>query len=206
MTLLPSERRLHDCLRLWINLLGYAPTIREIKTALQESSTSFVQDLLDRLQQKGFIARGHGRARAICILYGELPLKGIIQAGYLTEHPICCDRIRLDGKRYREGDYALTVSGDSMVNAQILDGDIVVIHPTDDLWDIRLGKIGVVWIAGEGPTLKHVHYCEGENQVTLKPANPAHPPRTLERHQVEVQGVMVGHHRHDDGLWVTVAD
>jgi repressor LexA len=205
MTLLPSERRLYDCLRQWINLYGYAPTIREMKAALQASSTSAVQDLLDRLQQKGFIARGKGRARAICMLYGELPLKGIVQAGYLTDHPEgYFEQVRLDGKRYYDGDYALKVSGDSMVDAQIFDGDIVVVCPTDDIWAIRPGQIAVIWLDGEGTTLKHVYYSEGETQITLKPANPAYPTRTLDRAQVAVQGILVGQHRLDDGLWVAV--
>lgn len=205
MTLLPSERRLHDCLKQWIDLYGYSPSIREIKSALPEASTSFVQDLLNRLQQKGFIIKPQRQARSICLLYGELPLKGIVQAGYLTEHPErFFERVRLDGRRYREGDYALQVSGDSMVDAQILDGDIVVVRPTDDIWAIRPGQIAVVWLDGEGTTLKHVYYSEGETQITLSPANSAHPTRTLERSQVEVQGILVGQHRHDDGLWVAV--
>ncbi|MBD1872868.1 repressor LexA [Nodosilinea sp. FACHB-131] len=205
MTLLPSERCLHDCLKQWIDLYGYSPSIREIKSALPKSSTSFVQDLLNRLQQKGFIVRVQGQARSICMLYGELPLKGIVQAGYLTEHPErFFERVRLDGKRYREGDYALQVSGDSMVDAQILDGDIVVVRPTEDIWAIRPGQIAVVWLDGEGTTLKHVYYSEGETQITLSPANPAHLTRTLERSQVEVQGILVGQHRLDEGLWVAV--
>lgn len=205
MVLLPSERRLYDCLSQWINLNGYAPTIREMKAALQESSSSFVQDLLDRLQQKGFIVRQQGMARALCLLYSELPLKGFVQAGYLTEHPEqFFEQVRLDGNRYREGDYALTVSGDSMVNAGILDGDIVVMRLTEDIRDIPHGRIGVIWISGEGPTLKHVYYSEGDDQVTLKPANPAHSTRTLDFSQVHVQGLMVGQHRNDAGLWVAV--
>ena len=207
MVLLPSERRLYDCLRQWIALNGYPPTIREMKAALQESSSSFVQDLLERLQQKGFIVRQQRTARSLCLLYGELPLKGVVQAGYLTEHPErFFEQVRLDGNRYIEGDYALTVSGDSMVKAGIFDGDIVVMRPTKDIWAIRPGQIAVIWLEGEGTTLKRVYYSEGDDQVTLKPANPAHPPRTLERPRVGVQGVMVGQHRYDDGLWVAIAN
>ncbi|PSR17227.1 repressor LexA [filamentous cyanobacterium CCP3] len=206
MVLLPSERRLYDCLRQWIHINGYPPSIREMKVALRESSSSFVQDLLDRLQQKGFIVRQQRTARSLRLLYSELPLKGVVQAGYLTEHPErYFERVRLDGNRYQEGDYALTVSGDSMVDAGILDGDIVVMRPTEDIREISLGRIGVIWIAGEGSTLKRVYYSEGDDQVTLEPANLAHPTRTLERSQVGVQGVIVGQHRYDNGLWVAVA-
>lgn len=129
----------------------------------------------------------------------------MIQAGYLTEHPTGgFDRVRLDGRCYDPGDYALKVCGDSMVNAQILDDDLVVIRPEADLWAIRPGQIAAVWIAGEGTTLKHLYYREDDPQITLKPANPAHPVRTLERCQVGGMGMMVGLHRHRQGLWVAV--
>jgi repressor LexA len=204
MSLLPAERRLYNCLRQCITLHGYAPSIREMKIALEKSSTSFVQDLLKRLQTKGFIDKRRGKARAIRLLFSELPLQGIVQAGYLTEHPNYFERIRLDGHCYEDSDYALQVCGDSMVGAQVFDGDVVVIRPTQDLWAIRPGQIAVVWIAGEGPTLKHVYYSEGDIHLMLKPANPTHASRTLERSQVEVQGIMVGLHRHDDGLWLAI--
>ncbi|MFQ4137928.1 transcriptional repressor LexA [Nodosilinea sp. PGN35] len=204
MLLLPSERRLHDCLRQWVAIHGYAPTIREMKTALKASSTSSVQDLLERLQRKGLIDRQRGRSRAIRLRFSELPLQGRIQAGYLTEQPNCWEWIRLDGNCYEKGDYALKVCGDSMVMAQIFDGDVVVIRPTQDIWAIRPGQIAVVLIEGEGTTLKHVYCREGDRHVILKPANPALPSRTLEWSQVGVQGVMVGLHRLSDELWIAI--
>lgn len=202
MTLCPAERRLYDCLKRWVDSYGYAPTLREMKDDLRTPSMSFIQDLLKRLQQKGYIERQFGRARAIHVLSSELPLRGIVQAGYLIEHPERSERIWLEGDRYTVGDYALQVSGDSMVDAQILDGDVVVIRPARDLWAIRPGHIAAIWIDGESTTLKHVFYREGEAQVTLKPANPAHEIRVLERDRVGVQGLMVGHHRYHDGLWI----
>lgn len=202
MSLCPAERRLYDCLKRWVDSCGYAPTLREMKADLRSPSMSFIQDLLRRLQQKGYIERQFGRARAIHVLSSELPLRGMVQAGYLIDHPERSERIRLEGDRYAVGDYALQVSGDSMVGAQIFDGDLVVIRPTHDLWAIRPGHIAAIWIDGEGTTLKHVFYREGEAQITLKPANPAHETRSLERDRVGVQGVMVGHHRYDDGLWI----
>jgi repressor LexA len=205
MGLCCSERLVYDCLRQWLALNGYPPTIREIQEDLKISSRSFVQDLLVRLEKKGYIEKQPGKSRAIRLIFGEMPLKGMVQAGYLTEHPErLFEQVRLDGRCYQEGDYALQVSGDSMVDSQIFDGDIVVIRSTNDLWAIRSGKIAVVLIEGEGTTLKHVYQHEGDPQFVLQPANPDHPTRILASHQVGVQGMMVGHHRNDSGLWVTV--
>ncbi|NJL49635.1 MAG: repressor LexA [Leptolyngbyaceae cyanobacterium SM2_5_2] len=205
MILLPPERRVLNLLREWSERHGYAPTLREIKEMLQVSSMSFVQDLLKRLQEKGYIERQRGRARTIRLLSSELPLRGFIQAGYLTEHPASySDRICLDGHRYREGDYALKVCGNSMADAQILNGDVVVIRPENDLWAIRPGQIAVIWIEGEGTTIKRVYYAEGDAQIILEPASLTHETRTLERSQVGLQGVQVGLHRYGDGIWVLI--
>jgi len=204
--MLPKERRLYEVLRQYIDESGYPPSIRDIKALLQENSTSKVQDGLRSLEQKGLIVRHPGRPRAIRLLSFQVNLKGLIQAGYLTEHPRGHNEsIRLDGDLYDPHDYALKVVGDSMVGAHILDGDIVVIRPTTDLWAIRPGDIAAVWIEGEGTTLKRIFYQEGDHQVTLKPANPDHQSRTLKPDQVDLQGLMVGHHRQEDSLWLHVA-
>ncbi|NMF81757.1 transcriptional repressor LexA [Nodosilinea sp. P-1105] len=207
MRLLPEERRLYKVLRQYFDDYGYPPSIRDIKASLEESSTSKVQDGLRSLEQKGLIVRHPRRPRAMRLLSSQVNLKGLIQAGYLTDHPRGHNEsIRLDGHRYAPHDYALKVVGDSMVEAHILDGDIVVIRPTTDLWAMRPGNIAVVWIKGEGTTLKRIFYQEGDNQVTLKPANPDHPIRTLKPDQVDLQGLLVGHHRQQDGLWLNVIE
>jgi repressor LexA len=204
MEITPRERQLLKGIRQSIEQQGYAPTIREMKAFLPESSTSAVQQLLTQLQGKALIDRQPGKARALSLLCSQIPLKGIIQAGYLTEHPTKQgESIRLEGKRYESKDYALQVQGDSMIGAEILAGDIVVLRPSHDLWAIRPGQIAVIWIEGEGPTLKHIYYQEGDSQITLKSANPAHASRTLERSQVGLQGVVVGLHRCDEGLWLS---
>ncbi|HSM84154.1 MAG TPA: transcriptional repressor LexA [Nodosilinea sp.] len=204
MILRPSEHRLYLTLRDLIEQESYAPSIRELQEASNLSSRSLVQDLLKRLQHKGYIDRPPGKARAIALRRSELPLQGVVQAGYLTEQPNCCDRTSLDGQRYQTGDYALRVTGDSMVDAQIIDGDIVVIRPQSDLWALRPGQIAVVWIAGEGATLKQMFYSEGEDTIDLRPASAHHASRTLDREQVDLQGVMVGHHRAIEGLWMAL--
>lgn len=184
---------------------GFSPTYREIAAGMNLASISLVQARLRKLQQKRYIDKEPRKARSITLRFSTLPLQGLIQAGYLTEHPDgCFDPIRLEGRHYGPDDYALKVCGNSMVGAQIQDGDIVVIRPETDLWAIRPGQIAAVWIGGEGTTLKHIHYAEGDSQCRLTPANPDHPERRLDRDQIGLAGVMVGQHRYQDGLWLAI--
>jgi repressor LexA len=195
MSIPPDEQRLLDCLRLYINCQGYSPTIREIKDLLGEPSTSVIQDLLERLRRRGLITWTRGKARTFQLI-GNLLLKGTVEAGFLLEHPVDEQQlVSLPGCKYGPNDYALRVCGDSMIDAQICDGDLVVIRPQHDLWAIKPGQIAVIWIEGEGATLKHLYYLEGEDFVTLKPANKHFQARTIERNRVGLQGVLVNVYR-----------
>lgn len=195
MPILPDEQRLLECLRLYINCQGYSPTIRELKSLLGESSTSAIQDLLERLKQRGLVTWTRGKGRTFQLV-GNLVLRGTVEAGFMLEHPVDEQQlVNLPGRKYGPNDYVLKVRGDSMIDAQICDGDLVVIRPQHDLWAIKPGQIAVIWIEGEGATLKHLYYRESEDVVTLKPANRRYPTRTLERSHVGLQGMLLEVHR-----------
>jgi repressor LexA len=195
MPIPPDEQRLLDCLRLYINCQGYSPSIRDLKDLLGEPSTSVIQDLLEQLRRRGLITWARGKARTFQLV-GNLPLKGTVEAGFLVEHPTDeYSLVNLPGPSHGPNDYALRVCGDSMIDAQICDGDLVVIRPLHDLWALKPGQIAVIWIEGEGATLKHIYYQEGDQAITLKPANRRYPSRTLERSRVGVQGVLLKVHR-----------
>jgi repressor LexA len=198
MLLPPDEQRLLDCLRLYINCQGYSPTIRELKKLLGEPSTSVIQNLLDCLRRRGLITWAPGKGRTIQLVGGNLVLRGIVEAGFLLEHPEDEQQLVSLPGRYGPNDYALRVRGDSMIEAQICDGDLVVVRPEHDLWSIRPGQIAVVWIEGEGATLKHIYYQEGEEAVILKSANRRYQSRTLDRSRVGLQGVLLKVYRDYD--------
>jgi repressor LexA len=87
------------------------------------------------------------------------------------------------------GLFALTVNGDSMVDAHIADGDVVLLEPVPDPARLRNGTIVSALVAGSGTTLKHFQRQGGT--VILEAANPAYAPIELPAEQVTVQGKLV---------------
>ncbi|ASC69307.1 repressor LexA [Halomicronema hongdechloris C2206] len=196
MVLSLNDRQLLEGLKHLIAQHGYSPTIRELETHLGISSRSALQNTLERLRQQGCLTWQLGRARTYQLLAANLPLQGTIQAGYLVEHPT--DTLEYvwvlpehPGQRYLAQDYALKVCGDSMIDLQICQGDLVVMRPTNDLWSIKAGQVAAVWIEGEGATLKRLYYREGDASVILESGNQHCPRRQLSRHQIGLLGVLV---------------
>lgn len=182
---------------------GYPPSIREIGKAAEISSTSVVNYNLNRLQEQGYLDRDQNVSRGIR-LAGNLaeqvadlirvPLVGRIFASEpvplpSTDSPMFSAdeaiEITQDLLSARDGLFALEVKGDSMVDAMVNDGDIVVMqaHPE---W--HNGDMVAVWLKDkEETTLKHI-FREG-SKVRLQPANPTMKPIIIDNPEsLEVQG------------------
>ena len=120
----------------------------------------------------------------------ELPVMGRIAAGVPIEaisevsHHIAVPGSMISG---RESHYALEVRGDSMINAGINDGDVVVIREQDAAQN---GDIVVALVEGHEATLKY--YRRKGAMIALEAANPAYETRVLSESQVKVQGRLVG--------------
>ena len=99
------------------------------------------------------------------------------------------DRIDLAPVLETRGLFALTVNGDSMVDAHIADGDVVLMEPVPEPGRLRNGTIVSALVPGSGTTLKHFH--RDGRQVRLEAANPAYEPIVLDAEQVAVQGKLV---------------
>jgi repressor LexA len=187
---------------------GYPPTIREIAEAVSISSTSVVDYHLKALQTKGYLERDSAVSRGIRLtgqalshlgmslsIPVSLPVLGRIAAG----EPI--PLLDSDDSAYggewltltrdivedEEGIYALQVTGDSMIDALVNDGDIVVMkRPTD----VRDGDMVAAWLKNEQETTLKRVYREGD-QVRLQPANAAMEPIYTTAANVEIQGKVV---------------
>lgn len=151
---------------------GYAPSVREIGAAVGLNSTASVSYHLHQLQEKGLLSApgGKGSKRAIATARrpGQIPIVGVVTAGV----PILAVENR-EGMMSWDGDpgcFALRVRGDSMINAGILSGDLVVIRPQQTADD---GQI-VVALIEEEATVKRLSRKNG--QVWLLPENPAYDP------------------------------
>ena len=154
---------------------GYAPSVREICEAVGLKSPSTVHFHLKRLQDRGLIEKGDFKGRAIVLAReGErnrIPIVGDVAAGspiFADEH--IDDYLTFDCDGHEDQHFALRVRGESMLNAGILPGDLVVVRRQQTAQN---GEI-VVALLGEEATVKRLQRRNGE--VWLLPENEAYQP------------------------------
>ena len=193
--LTPAQQELYDWLTDYIGSHQHSPSIRQMMAAMGLRSPAPIQSRLRHLQQKGWITWQEGQARTLQLL-GNLaaeagvPVLGSVAAGGLVEaFDDVQEVLDLDPVLKTKGLYALTVNGDSMVDAHIADGDVVLMEPVVDPRALRDGTVVSALVAGSGTTLKHFH--RQKDQVTLAAANEAYEPIVLSADQVQVQGRLV---------------
>lgn len=203
-----QERRILESIRDFIYERGYPPTVRDIARETGISSTSVVDYYLRRLERAGWIERDPRSSRGIRLTVagarglglGEVisvPLLGDIAAGEPIPVPpsdfsLLGVEETIELTRSIVGDpqslYALRVRGNSMIDAMVHDGDIVVMRPAEE---VANGEMAAVWLRDrEEATLKRV-YREG-GRVRLQPANPTMEPIYVDDpRQVQIQGKVV---------------
>lgn len=188
--LIPGEQRLLESIETFVDLQHYFPSCREMSAALNMKSPCGAKKWLDGLEQKGYVASTPGKKRARRL---QIPVLGAIQAGSVVEHPAdLVYGIPIPGIKPSQH-YALQVCGDSMIDADIDDGDLIVLRRNPDLWSLKQDAIVAVWVDGEGTTLKHIK-LDGDS-VLLKPANQAYSARRVSPDQIQIQGVFIQKYR-----------
>ncbi|WOD38675.1 transcriptional repressor LexA [Nodosilinea sp. E11] len=190
-SLTTAQQELYDWLIEYIRTNQHSPSIRQMMRAMNLRSPAPIQSRLEHLKNKGYIEWSEGKARTIRVrddLRG-VPILGTIAAGFVNEaFTDSVERLDLNGLPLQSGDYALKVTGDSMVEAMIQDGDVVIMRPVKDPHGIREGTIVAARVE-TGTTLKSFH--RQGNQVQLKPANPNYPIMEFPAELVDVQGRLV---------------
>ncbi len=182
-----------DLIRRHILDTGYPPTRADIATELGFKSPNAAEEHLKALARKGAIEMIPGTSRGIRLPEPVgLPIVGRVAAGspILAQEHIddVCD---LPGSFFRpRADYLLRVQGDSMINAGILDGDLLAVHKADDARD---GEIIVARIDDE-VTVKRLRRPRGRGRLVLLAENDAYEPIEvdLERHTFAIEGLSVG--------------
>ena len=196
LDLTKRQKEIFDFIRKYAAKTGYPPTVREIGKAVGLHSSSTVHAHLANLEKIGLLRRDPSKPRAIELLFdkakrtirppGGLPLVGQVAAGepILAEENIEEYLEVPDVVGGEDGDYILRVRGESMKDAGILDGDFVVVHPTERARD---GEIVVALLEDEA-TVKR--FFREKDQVRLQPENKSMKP--IRSRDVRVLGRVVG--------------
>lgn len=170
------QQKIYEYIAACIREQGYPPSVREIGEAVGLKSPSTVHFHLKRLEEAGVIEKGAGKGRAITLRESpkpenQVPVVGNVAAGSPILAEECIEDYLTFDTAGRPGEYfALRVRGESMLNAGILPGDLVVVHsqPT-----AQHGEIVVALIDDEA-TVKRLSLKSG--QVWLLPENEAYSP------------------------------
>jgi repressor LexA len=191
-TLTPRQREIYTFIRGKIQGRGYGPTVREIGTQFHIKSPNGVMCHLKALQKKGLIHREPNMSRAIQLLEDSpmaqprgLKLVGRIAAGQPIEAIEQNDELTFGEWTDSSDKFALKVSGDSMIEEHIADGDFVVIKKQEQARD---GQIVAVRDEDGEATLKKIY--RDRNRIRLEPANKTMKP--IFRDRVNILGVLVG--------------
>ncbi|MGF1571019.1 MAG: transcriptional repressor LexA [Nodosilinea sp.] len=190
-SLTTAQQELYDWLVEYIRTNQHSPSIRQMMRAMDLKSPAPIQSRLEHLKNKGYIEWSEGKARTIRIRSDVrgVPILGTIAAGFVNEaFTDDVERLDLNGLPIQSEDYALKVSGDSMVDAMIQEGDIVIMRPIKDPQTVREGTIVAARVES-GTTLKSFH--RNGNRVQLKPANPNYPVMEFPADLVDLQGRLI---------------
>ena len=199
MSLTDRQQQTYNFLRAYIARHGVAPKLREIAEHLGITSRGTVHRYLGALVEAGLIVVEADRARGIELVEEAgggfrkftLPLVGRIAAGHPIEAIPDQDEIDLSEFFIRPNRFVLKVTGDSMIEDGILDGDMVVVEQSSTARD---GEIVVALIDNEEATLKHLQRNK-DGSITLVPANRNLSPMRYAQERVQIQGIVVGQFR-----------
>ena len=185
----------------------FPPTVRDIQAGCEISSTSVVDYNLQILEREGYLRRESGVSRGIELLvdgapahrldFVRVPIMGNIAAGeplpipqsdsWRTEEVENID-LPTSLTQGRPNVFGVRVKGESMIDALVADGDLVLMEPTNDA---RNGDMVAAYLTDRDEvTLKHFHMANG--MVTLQPANSSMEPITVPAENVAVHGRVVG--------------
>ncbi|MCI0520565.1 MAG: transcriptional repressor LexA [Chloroflexi bacterium] len=195
---------------------GRPPSIREIQAQAKISSTSLVDYYLRQLEENQYIERDNRVSRGIRVLKSlsiavenllRIPIAGRIVAGLPVpvpasdfsfhdaatidnaDHMVEVARNMLPRGEKANDLYALEVQGDSMIDAMVNDGDIVIMKPAHEA---RNGEMVAVWLTDKEETTLKYFYRENDNRVRLQPANPTMKPILIkDPSTVQIQGKVV---------------
>ena len=188
-----AQNELYGWIKNYLRYFQHSPSIRQMMQAMGLKSPAPIQSRLKHLQDKGYISWQEGKARTLQIvdeLTDGIPVMGSVAAGGLIEtFSDVNENLDISDVLNRKNVFALTVNGDSMIDACIADGDMVLMEPITDSYTLRNGTIVSAMVPGLGTTLKY--FIKRNGKVFLEAANPAYEPIELNLEEVVFQGKLL---------------
>ncbi len=168
----------------------HSPSIRQMMDAMGLKSPAPIQSRLKHLQEKGYISWQEGKARTLQLLdefTDGIPIMGSVAAGGLVEtFNDVNENLDITDVLSRKNVFALTVNGDSMIDACIADGDMVLMEPVKDNFSLKNGNIVSALVPGLGTTLKY--FVRRNQKIFLEAANPSYEPIEVDPNNLQIQG------------------
>ncbi len=188
-----AQNELYSWIKDYLRNFQHSPSIRQMMKAMGLKSPAPIQSRLKHLQEKGYISWQEGKARTMQIvdeLTSGIPIMGSVAAGGLIEtFADVSEQLDISEVLKKKELFALTVNGDSMIDACIADGDMVLMEPIKDHFSIKNGMIVSAMVPGLGTTLKY--FFQKGNKIFLEAANPAYSPIELNSEEVILQGKLL---------------
>jgi len=195
MILTKRQKEILDYVQGYTARLGYAPTLAEIGLHFGLTSLATVHKHLTNLEEKRLIRRHRNRSRALEVVQElrkkrgsiEVPLLGMVSAGAPIEAVEINDTLAVPEELVGDKNvFVLKVKGDSMIDEQILDGDLILVQARSNAEN---GETVVALIDGESTVKKF--YQEDGGRIRLQPANDRLEPIWVSEDHLEVRGVVV---------------
>ena len=186
-----AQKELFDWIKGYIFDFQHSPSIRQMMQGMGLKSPAPIQSRLKHLQEKGYISWQEGKARTLKLVDDfvekNVPVLGSIAAGGLIEtYSDITESLDVSDVFQKKGVFALIVNGDSMIDACIADGDMVLMEPVLEPNSLKNGTIVSAMVPGSGTTLKY--FSRKNNHILLEAANPNYEPIKLDSNEVSIQG------------------
>ena len=189
-----AQEELFEWIKNYMRDFHHSPSIRQMMDGMGLKSPAPIQSRLKHLQEKGYISWQEGRARTLQLVEeltaSNVPILGSVAAGGLIEsYSEINENLDISGVFNKKGVFALTVNGDSMKDAFIAHGDMVLMEPVIDKSYLKNGMIVSAMVPGSGTTLKY--FFRKNNQIVLEAANPDYEAIKLDPNEVSIQGKLL---------------
>ena len=188
-----AQNELYGWIKNYMKDFQHSPSIRQMMQAMGLKSPAPIQSRLKHLQEKGYISWQEGKARTMQLvdeILDGVPIMGSVAAGGLVEtFSDVHENLDLSEVLQKKDVFALTVNGDSMIDAFIAHGDMVLMEPIKDIHSLRNGMIVSAMVPGLGTTLKY--FSKKGQKIFLEAANSAYEPIELNLEEVVIQGKLL---------------